>query len=192
MTRTKDFTEQFPFEENNEPQMHLPAVTSIESGTILLTRENAASFHSRMKSMIMETGHGLFEYLETVKFFEKIKDVINGNSQAKVAEDKEFIDMVRTEIAKYEGGKFTSSRGVKFELAETGHKLDYTNCNDPELLRLEQEAKAASDKLKERQEFLKNLPSAGVDVLQDGGEVVKVYPPAKSSKSSYKMTLPKS
>lgn len=162
---------------------------------LIISKQNAKTFHNQVKERIKETGEGLFEYLETIKFFEKLKEVISGNSQSKNPDeqegDKEIKEMVRAEVVKF-NGKFTTPRGVKFENAETGTKYDFTKCGDTELLLLETQMKIAETKLKERREFLKNVPDSGIDVVDVfTGEVVKVYPPSKTSNSSYKITLPK-
>jgi hypothetical protein len=45
--------------------------------------------------------------------------------------------------------------------------------------------------VKARKEFLKTVPLSGLEILTKDGELVTVYPPAKSSKSSFKVSLPK-
>lgn len=173
----------------NKPQ----EVVLSPDNILVLSKSSVRDFHETVKARIKDTGYGLLEYLEVIKFFEKLKDVINGDSQAKdPAEkegDKELKQMVREEIAKW-NGKYTSTRGVKFENAEVGTKYNYTLCNDPVLLQLEGDAKAAADRLKERQEFLRKLPTEGIEIRNDD-ELVTIYPPSKSSTSSYKITLPK-
>jgi len=171
----------------NKPQEIILSPGSI----VTLSKTNAAAFHAQMKDMIKDTGYGLFEYVEVLKFFEKVKEQISGSSQSGIPEDKEFTSMVRDEVAKW-GKAATTERGVKIELAETGSTYDFSKCADPELTKLEAEAEAASAKVKARKEFLKGVSSRGLEVLCEGGEVVTIYPPAKSSKSSYKVTLPKS
>lgn len=178
-------TEEFP------PAFNGPEQSVIRPGSILvLNKANAKEFHEGMKAMIQETGCGLFEYLETIKFFEKVKAYISGDKQAKIPEDKQFVDLVRTEILKYEKGVHTTPRGVKFETCETGTAYDFSQCNDQELLKLQSEAEAASEKLKARKEFLKTVAVSGLDVIDtDSGEVYKIYPPSKTSNSSYKITM---
>jgi hypothetical protein len=157
----------------------------------VLSKQNAATFHHLAKQRIYDTGNGLFEYIETVNFFAALKDRITGNSSSKIEPDKDFVEYVREQI-KLNGEKdvFKSLRGVKFEVAETGTSYDFTICGDPTLVELEEAAKVAAEKLKERKEFLKKVPAEGTDLLI-GDELVKVFPPAKSSKSSFKVTLPK-
>jgi hypothetical protein len=170
----------------NKPQEIILAPGSI----VTLSKTNAAGFHLQMKEMIKDTGYGLLEYVELLKFFEKIKEQISGNSQSNIPEDKEFTSMVRDEVAKH-GKAATTPRGVKIELAEVGSSFDFTQCNDPELVTLEAEVLAANEKLKARKDFLKAVPTKGMEIITGEGEVITIYPPSKSSKSSYKVTLPK-
>jgi hypothetical protein len=156
----------------------------------VLSKQNAATFHQLAKQKIYDTGNGLFEYIETVKFFAQVNDRIFGNTSSKIEPDKEFVDYAREEIKRNgEKEKFTSARGVKFENAETGTSYDFSNCNDPALIELEEKAKAFAEQVKARKEFLKTIDGS-MDLLI-GDEVVKVYPPAKTSKSSFKVSLPK-
>jgi hypothetical protein len=180
------------FEEITDNQS-LPTPVIIQAGDMLvLSKTNAFEFHQKMREMIMDSGYGLFEYLEVLKFFENVNKFVKGDSQAKIPEDSEFIKMVRDELAKYEKGKFTTTRGVRFELAETGTSYDFTGCNDEELNRLEAKANEAKLEVKQRQDFLKTVKVEGL-IITDGesGETYTVYPPVKKSKSSYKITLEK-
>lgn len=138
--------------------------------------------------MIKDTGYGLFEYLEVVKFFEKVKDFINGNSQSKIEPDKEIIEMVREEVQKH-NGKYTTPRGVKFENAETGTSYDFSKCNDQELIDMEAQANDIKEKISARKEFLKTVPGKGLEVHSGEGTLSTIYPPSKTSKSSFKVTF---
>lgn len=172
-------------------QTNKPQELQLAPGSIItLSKQNAKEFHEDMKTMIRETGYGMFEYIEFISFCAKLKDQINGNSQAGIPEDKELIGMIREEVGKY-GKTYTTPRGVKFELAETGSSYDFSQCNDPELALLEQQAEEHAKKLKERKEFLKTVPTKGLEIHSGDGELIKIYPPSKSSKSSYKVSLPK-
>jgi hypothetical protein len=168
-----------------------PQELQLHPGSIItLSKTTAKDFHEQMKSMIKDTGYGLFEYLEVVKFFEKVKDYISGNSQSKIEPDREIIDMAREEITKH-NGKYTTPRGVKFENAETGTNYDFSKCNDDELLKLEEAAATIKDKIAERKEFLKTIPTKGLEVHTGDGNLNMIYPPSKSSKSGYKVTFVK-
>ena len=160
----------------------------------VLSKTNAATFHAKAKERIFENG-GAFEYMETIKFFAKLNDVVCGNSSAKIEADKEFVDYLRGEITKHgnggDKGEVMTKRGVKFTLAEVGTSYDFSMCNDPEFFELEEKSKEATKLLKERKEFLQKLPISGLDITTKDGEGVKIYPPSKSSKSSFKVQLPK-
>jgi hypothetical protein len=150
---------------------------------LVISKQNAKDFHNQVKARVLETGDGLMEYVEFVKFITKVDEAL--------ADDPEYKDLVRTEIAKYGKETFITARGVKFESAETGTKYDYSKTGDVQIVLLEEAAKEAALKLKKRQEFLKTIPVEGVDLVTEDGEVIHVYPPSKSSTSSFKVTLPK-
>jgi hypothetical protein len=102
----------------------------------------------------------------------------------------EYIDFLRYEISKY-GGTHTTPSGTRIELAEVGTKYDYVFCEDDILNDMVISRLALDEQIKERQEFLKHLPSEGIEVISQYGEVKRIYPPSKSSTSSIKCTISK-
>lgn len=100
----------------------------------------------------------------------------------------EYLDYLISEVAKY-GKGMTTSTGTKLELAEVGTKYDFSQCNDPELKKMEQEFEVLEEKIKCRKDFLKTLSASGIDVMTEEGELVTLYPPSKTSKSSVKTTI---
>ena len=102
----------------------------------------------------------------------------------------EYIDYLRSEVAKY-GGRHTTPSGTRIELAEVGVKYDYIFCEDDILNDMVIQREALDERIKERQEFLKRLPAEGIDVITSEGEVKKIFPPSKSSTSSVKCTISK-
>lgn len=102
----------------------------------------------------------------------------------------EFIDLLRTEVEKY-GRGLTTPTGVKIELAEVGTKYDYSQCNDDILCELEYQLTFYETKVKERKDFLKTIAKEGIDIISEGGEVKRIFPPSKSSTSSFKTTISK-
>jgi|SRR5690348_5222473 len=160
----------------------------------VLSKQNAATFHAKAKERIYEQG-GAFEYVEVIKFFAALDKEINGDSQSKKEPDKEFIEYLREEISKQGNGgdkaEVKTERGVKFALAEVGTVYDFSQCGDQELWDLEVVANNAAAELKKRKEFLKTVPVAGLEILTKDGELVTIYPPAKSSRSSFKVSLPR-
>jgi len=102
----------------------------------------------------------------------------------------EYVDYLRYEVAKY-GGAHTTPSGTRIELAEVGTKYDYVFCEDDILNDLVISRLALEEQIKERQDFLKNLPSEGIEIISRYGEVKRIYPPSKSSTSSIKCTISK-
>lgn len=105
--------------------------------------------------------------------------------------NESFKKYVREEIAKYKGG-YISASGARIELAETGVEYDYSKCGDVELEMREQALLSAKNFLNERKEFLKKVPLRGIEtIVPYTGEVITIYPPTKTSTSSFKTTLAK-
>jgi hypothetical protein len=107
-----------------------------------------------------------------------------------VKADDRYAKAVRDEVEKY-GKVYTAGSGAKIEVAEVGTKYDFSQCNDPILYQFEQRLQGAEEAVKQRKEFLKTVPLSGMDIITEDGEPVKVYPPSKSSKSSFKIELKK-
>jgi hypothetical protein len=84
-----------------------------------------------------------------------------------------------------------TARGVKIENAETGTSYDFSKCDDPELRILYNQLGELKERIKVKEEFLKNIPVEGLEVHIGEGNLQKVFPPIKTSKSSYKITFPK-
>ena len=101
-----------------------------------------------------------------------------------------YIDYLRDEIAKY-GTNHTTSSGTRLELAETGVKYDYTQTGDVIYFDLLKQSDAINEQIKEREKFLKALPKSGSHILTEEGELINIFPPSKSSNSSYKATIQK-
>lgn len=169
---------------------------STERDLIIPSKTNARAFHESMRQRIMENGYGMLEYIEMLKFFEKVKEVIYGDSsqyaspEAK-AGDKIFKDMILEEVQK--GGKagITSKRGTKFSVMENaGTVYHYENCGDPILSNLQLQLEEIKFKVKERQDFIKTVPANGLEI-RHGDELITIYPPYKTSTTTFKVTLPK-
>lgn len=130
---------------------------------------------------IFENGK-IIEAAEALSVMENFIKELRGN--------KQFTDYVRDEIAK--NGKQLETQSAKIELAETGVKYNFDNCGDPIYEQLEQQLQSIEADLKDRKEFLKTVPTSGLAVINEQtGELNTIYPPSKSSTSTYKITLKK-
>lgn len=93
------------------------------------------------------------------------------------------------DAAEKHGKKFTF-QNAEFNVREVGVKYDYSQCNDPVLAELEQQAATIGEALKARQKFLQTAPQSGLTiVIESTGEAATVYPPSKSSTTSVAVTL---
>lgn len=165
---------------------------------LVLSKVNAKTYLRIIKDRVKESGNTdvLFRFVEVIKFFDKINELIKGNSQATTPEerdgDKEFKKMVLDEVSKYGKEGYTSPRGAKFGLMENaGTVYHYEKCNDPILEGYAEQFSILTLKINDRKEFLKKVPSAGMEIHIGEGELITVFPPYKTSTTTYKVTLPK-
>jgi len=96
-----------------------------------------------------------------------------------------FKKVCLSEIQSFDGQK-TMALGVEFAQAEVGTKYDYSE--SPIWINLENQIIELKTKQKEHEDFLKALKSK-TQILTDDGEVIELFPPAKSSSTSIKLTI---
>ena len=109
---------------------------------------------------------------------------------SEIKKDAGFVDYARTEIGKY-GKEVTTPSGTKIEMIEAGVKYDFTKCDDEILNELLKSQEEIDNLVKERKDFLKKVPAGGMNIISIHKEVRMIYPPSKSSVSTFKTTLPK-
>lgn len=122
--------------------------------------------------------------VESSETFSKVEMLIK-----EIKSNKDYIDNLRDEVSKF-GKQVITPSGTKIELAEVGVKYDYSNCGDETYKKMLFQFEILETAIKERQDFFKTIPLSGIEVLYDD-EIVKLYPPSKSSTSSIKTTISK-
>lgn len=153
------------------------AIPQLNSG---LTKTSIKTLAVQFTENILENG-GAMEAAEALSAVENFVKEVKTSDKLK--------DAIRSEI-ELNGKSYTLPSGAKLELAETGSKYDFSQCNDADLVYMEQRMADLEEQLKQRKDMLKNLPLQGIDMaMQTTGEVVTIYPPSKTSTSSYKVTL---
>lgn len=105
--------------------------------------------------------------------------------------DKEVNEIIISEIGKYGKGETPSAFGAKFQVKETGVKYDFSQCNDPIWNQLKAEADAISEKMKEREAYLKVIKERKTEIDNETGEVYEILPPLRTSTTSYSITFGK-
>lgn len=145
-----------------------------------LTKTELKSIADDTIQILLDNGN----FIQSAELFSKVEFLIK-----EVKSKSEWVNGVRDEVERF-GKGFATSSGTKIELAEVGTKYDFSLCNDNGLIQLEAELEMIERKLKDRKEFLKTIPLSGMELLI-GDEIVKVYPPSKTSTSSIKCTIAK-
>lgn len=123
--------------------------------------------------------------------FKAIEDI-----QSRLTDAKKFPESAKRyrtallDAADSYGQKKFEYMGAKIEQKEVGVKYDFSNCEDPVLKRLEEEADKAAKALKQRQDMLKTLPLSGnLMIDEETGESFTAYPPVKTSTSFLSVSL---
>jgi hypothetical protein len=101
-----------------------------------------------------------------------------------IKDNQRFTDYVKEELAK-NSGKVTTGSGARIEEMEAGVKYDYSA--NTEWVELMLEENAIAKKRKALEERLKAIPAGKLLVDEETGETL--IGPAKSSKTTYKVTL---
>lgn len=134
-------------------------------------------------SDIIDNGKDIIQIADTIAKMELFIKELKANP--------EYLDYLITEVSKFGKGT-TTSTGTKLELAEVGVKYDFSQCNDPELLKWEEQYNQIDKEISDRKEFLKKVSIKGMTIIdEETGETVTIYPPSRSSKSSVKCTITK-
>lgn len=130
----------------------------------------------------------LFKFTSEVE--KKLKEQTDEN------DSNTFTELVLNEISLNlnEGNSFSTKNGTKFSTLETAIKYDYSKCNDPILEKLYIQQEEIKKAIKDRESFLKTVKDSMLISVtdQETGELIEnieVYPPSKSSTTTYKTEL---
>lgn len=146
------------------------------------TKSNIADYVGKIKATI---DNGEANPLDLIVQLEGVKSICE---EARKAIEENILN----ELSKYGKGEKVVFGGAEIEPAQVGTKYDFTVCGDTELEELEKQFAEIDAKLKARKEFLKTVPSTGLDIAdRTSGEMICIYPPAKQSKDGFKIKLGK-
>ena len=137
------------------------------------------------------------EEVDPLKIHTQIKameEIINSLTNRTEKTNKNFLlaidyQKILLDAAEKNGKKFQMFN-AEFSVKEVGTAYDWSKCEDIELNSLLLEQDAIKEKIKSKQDFLKTVPISGLSILiESTGEMITVYPPAKSSTTSVSVTL---
>jgi hypothetical protein len=142
------------------------------------TKEQRKEF---VQNVVSSIENGEADAIKVHLFIKSMEDLVK-----QVNDDKTYKQYL-LDAAEKNGKKF-SAFNAEFSIREVGVKYDYSQCNDPEIVDLENQINELTEKLKGRYKFLQTVPQSGIDV-RVGDEMLTVYPPSKSSTTSVTVTL---
>lgn len=166
-----------------------------------LSTENILSLFQTDKNQRLSFVNHIMESLENgtadpLKVHLQIRsmeDIINSLTNTDPKKNKHYqIAMQYKKLlldeAEKNGKKFTL-HNAEFSLKEVGTKYNYDQCNDEVILNLHSQQKALDASVKEQENYLRNLPLGGTDIVTPDGEKVRIYPPSKSSTTAVTVQL---
>jgi len=126
------------------------------------TKSERASF---VTDIVDKLKDGLADPIKVHLQVKKMEDLLT-----QIKEHKDYKDLVMDEAVKF--GKKFEMYGAAFELRAGASRYDFSNDSEHAELK---------EKLKQREAFLKGVPAAGIETVnQNTGELVAIYPPIKT------------
>lgn len=135
-----------------------------------------------------------------------VKNVLNGEISAieAVVQMKSISDAISLflknnevresairELDRYGKGETHSYKGATIQIKETSVKYDFEGCNDPVWNKLNNAKKDINEKIKNRESYLKLINGSKTEIDEETGEIYTIYPPSRSSSTSYAITFKK-
>lgn len=159
-----------------------------------ITKKGSVKAATKLYNSIMDEGVSAVQIAEMFKFVseteKQLKELTDENGK------NGFTDLVREEIVRNsnDGKSFTTKYGNKFELMEAAGKFDFATCGDPIWNSFNEQLEELKLQMKERESFLKGLKAmTKMDIINpktgEIHEAVELYPPIKTSTSTFKQTM---
>lgn len=154
-------------------------ITTYTDLTLLLTSKGERQEFAQV--VVNNAKEGLINPLKLHLQVKCLEDLIK-----QITSNPDYKELTLDEAYKY--GKTFEQYNAKFEIKEMGVKYDYGACNDPIMNDLLGQQAELEELIKERQKFLKAIPTKGLETLIED-EVITLYPPAKSSTTTISVNL---
>ena len=154
--------------------------TALQTLSILPSnKEQVKTFSRMLKDEILAADHDPLKILVQLKVIEKVI--------ADILKDEEIEYHFLKEFLLYENEKIIEVNGAKLSQSETGVRYKYEDCGDPEWFDLNDQIEKLTEKRKEREKFLQNIPYESQFVDPKSG--VFITRPPKVSKTKVKVQL---
>ena len=142
-----------------------------------LNKRQIADLAEQSVNKVLEEGN-VFQVAEALAAMEEfVKNV---------RKDERFVEFLRDELTKHKG-RLTTNSGARIDICEAGVSYDYSG--NGEWRELDRQIKILTDQRKSVEEKLRRLAPGRMAVDPETGEVFEG--PAKTSKSTYRITLSK-
>lgn len=153
-------------------------IEQIKGQQIELTKTNVQSFANQIVFEYKTGNKNPFDYLGELEFI----------SQAIDKAKSEIRELLIDELHLY-SDKTKTKNGIQFKLKESGVKYDYTSTEKWNALNDEMEQMRSQ--IKDLETHLKSLKAKQTMVDESTGELIELFPPIKSSKTTIEITIPK-
>lgn len=158
---------------------------------LALMNSNKTQRRSFCLQIIEQIENGQADPLQVHIFLKNLESIFKTLTDEKTGKD--FAERYKSALmaaADKEGGKNFEKYNAKFQVKEAGTKYDWSKCEDVALVNMLARQEELDKAIKEKQEFLKAVPAAGLVITDsESGETYTVYPPAKSSTTTVSVTL---
>jgi len=140
--------------------------------TLPSNKEELYRFSRLLKDEIIADESETLPILGKLKIIEKVvKDIL---------EDKEVKARFLSDRQRFSDKELVKYNGIEFSVREAGVKYDYSACGDLKWLDLDKQIKDLTEKRKEREKLLQNLPDEGLVDPDNGNFITR---PPKSSET---------
>ncbi|MFB6456541.1 hypothetical protein ACE38W_14805 [Chitinophaga sp. Hz27] len=151
---------------------------NLVNSSILPTKGNVTVIASHIIQDVLEGNMDCFEVVARLAAITSTCEAVKEGIRQHITD----------ELSKY-GGGIVGKLDAKIQSSEVGTKYDYSP--DPVWLGICEKMKPLEEAKKQRETFLKGVSRMFIETDIETGESYEVYPPIKTSTSSFKVTLGK-
>jgi len=143
----------------------------LKTNSLPETKQEIQLYAQQLAARILEGDKDPLLIFKEIKIMKELIKEVESKQNVK--------DYVFEEAEKH--GKNFDLHNCNFLIKEAGVKYDYSKCNDDELILLHSQAEELKEAIKERENFLKNLPKESEVFNSEGVQVLR---PTKKSTTS--------